>query len=56
MTVEYEGPYSASKAALNSFARCVALEEAPRGVRANTLSPGMIITPIHTKSSEKTEE
>ncbi len=44
------GPYSyvgyeASKAALCRFARSVALEGAPFGVRANTVVPGMIDTP-----------
>lgn len=44
------GPYSyvgyeASKAALGRFARSVALEAAPNGVRANTVVPGMIDTP-----------
>jgi NAD(P)-dependent dehydrogenase (short-subunit alcohol dehydrogenase family) len=44
------GPYSyvgyeASKAALGRFARSVALEGAPHGVRANTVVPGMIDTP-----------
>lgn len=44
------GPYSyvgyeASKAALGRFARSVALEAAPSGVRANTVVPGMIDTP-----------
>ena len=38
--------YASSKGALNSFMRCLALEIAPRGVRANVIQPGMIETPI----------
>lgn len=37
--------YSASKAALRSFARTWAAELAPRHIRANVLSPGPIDTP-----------
>lgn len=38
--------YSASKGALNSFARSLALELAPRSIRVNTISPGMVKTPL----------
>lgn len=38
--------YSATKAAVNSFSRVLAIELAPRGVRVNVLSPGPIDTPI----------
>lgn len=37
-------PYCVSKAALDHFTRCVALELADKGVRANTVSPGVIDT------------
>lgn len=37
--------YEASKAALNRFARSVAVEFAARGVRANVVLPGLIDTP-----------
>ena len=40
------GPYSASKAALEGIMRCLALEVAARGMRANTLAPGMVDTPL----------
>ena len=38
--------YASSKAALNAFARCLAMEIAPRGMRANVIQPGVIETPI----------
>jgi NAD(P)-dependent dehydrogenase (short-subunit alcohol dehydrogenase family) len=39
-------PYSASKAALEGMMRCLALEIAPRGMRANALVPGIVDTPM----------
>ncbi|GGL49261.1 short-chain dehydrogenase [Pseudomonas brenneri] len=42
--------YSATKAAVNSFGRVLAIELAPRGVRVNVLSPGPIDTPIIGKT------
>ncbi len=36
--------YNASKAALTSLAKTTALEEAPKGVRANIISPGPIMS------------
>jgi NAD(P)-dependent dehydrogenase (short-subunit alcohol dehydrogenase family) len=38
--------YSATKAALRSFARTTAAELAGRGIRVNVVSPGPIVTPI----------
>ncbi len=51
----------ASKAALNHFSRCVAMEEGPNGIRVNTLSPGAVVTPMSTlmtngQPSDKKEE
>jgi NAD(P)-dependent dehydrogenase (short-subunit alcohol dehydrogenase family) len=40
-------PYSASKAGLNNFVQCVAKDLAPFGVRANTISPGMVKTELN---------
>ena len=37
------GSYAASKAGLDHFARCVALEEASKGIRVNVVSPGLIV-------------
>ncbi|HLV79232.1 MAG TPA: SDR family oxidoreductase, partial [Chthonomonadaceae bacterium] len=45
-------PYGTAKAALNHFARMLAQDVGPRGVRVNVVSPGYIQTP----SSGATEE
>ncbi|CAH2051547.1 unnamed protein product, partial [Iphiclides podalirius] len=42
--------YSISKAALNMFTQCVALELGEYGVRANTVSPGPVVTDIMSNS------
>lgn len=41
--------YSATKAALRSFARTLAAEFAPRNIRVNTVSPGLVDTPTFGK-------
>jgi NAD(P)-dependent dehydrogenase (short-subunit alcohol dehydrogenase family) len=41
--------YSATKAAVVSLGKSLAVELAPRGIRVNTLSPGPITTPIYQK-------
>lgn len=41
--------YSATKAALTSLGRTLAVELAPRGIRVNTISPGPVETPILDK-------
>lgn len=38
--------YSASKGAINSFAKVLALELAPRRIRVNCILPGMVWTPL----------
>jgi NAD(P)-dependent dehydrogenase (short-subunit alcohol dehydrogenase family) len=43
--------YSASKAALRSLGRTLAVELLPRGIRVNVVSPGPITTPIFEKSN-----
>lgn len=49
------GIYGAGKAALSSALKYAALEFAPKQIRINTISPGMIITPMHTEG-DVTEE
>jgi NAD(P)-dependent dehydrogenase (short-subunit alcohol dehydrogenase family) len=46
------GPYAASKAALEGFMRALALEVAPRGMRANALAPGLVDTPLVNDDAE----
>ena len=41
--------YSATKAAIISFGKTLAVDLAPRGIRVNTVSPGPITTPIYEK-------
>lgn len=43
------GIYGAAKAALSSFIKFVALEFADKGIRANSICPGMVYTPMHTE-------
>lgn len=38
--------YGTSKAAINSFMKFAALEMAPKGIRVNTICPGMVETPL----------
>ena len=40
-------PYSASKAANINFAQVLAKDLAPHGIRVNTVSPGMVKTPLN---------
>nr|BAN20682.1 hypothetical protein [Riptortus pedestris] len=41
--------YCMSKATIEQFTRCVALELAPNQVRVNAVSPGVIVTPIQKR-------
>jgi NAD(P)-dependent dehydrogenase (short-subunit alcohol dehydrogenase family) len=45
--------YTASKGALNALARSIAVDEAPFGVRANTVCPGSVDTPMLRSSARK---
>jgi len=47
MGSQTDPPYSASKAANINFAQCMAKDLAPRGVRVNTVCPGMVQTPLN---------
>ena len=48
--------YAASKAAIAATVRCLAIELAPLGIRANVVAPGLIITPMMGAYAKQTEE
>lgn len=48
--------YSASKGAINSFAKVMALELAPKNIRVNCILPGMVWTPLIEHSSLSVEQ
>ena len=48
--------YAASKGALISAARVMALEMAPREIRVNTISPGTVLTPMMQKALDAMNE
>ena len=41
--------YNISKAGLDQFTRCVSLELAPKGVRVNSVNPGVIVTELQKR-------
>lgn len=45
--------YSASKGAIVAYAKCLALELAPRQIRVNCICPGMVWTDLITKDVDK---
>lgn len=51
--------YCISKAALDQFTKCVAIDLAPKGIRVNSINPAMIRTPIFEKlglNAKETEQ
>ncbi|RNA22148.1 3-oxoacyl-[acyl-carrier- ] reductase -like [Brachionus plicatilis] len=48
-------PYCISKAALDQFTKCVALEVADKGVRVNSVNPGVIVTNLHRRAGQSEE-
>jgi len=48
--------YSATKGAISAAARAMAMELAPRRIRVNTISPGLIRTPMIEESFSKLSE
>ena len=44
--------YCVSKAAVDAFVRCMALELAPKRIRINSVMPGEVLTPMGLKSRE----
>jgi NAD(P)-dependent dehydrogenase (short-subunit alcohol dehydrogenase family) len=47
--------YCVSKAAIDQFTRCAALELAPKGVRVNAVNPGVVRTNLHLNSGMNEE-
>jgi NAD(P)-dependent dehydrogenase (short-subunit alcohol dehydrogenase family) len=45
--------YISAKAALESYAKVLALELAPRGIRSNSISPAFVRTPMLDNTAEK---
>lgn len=48
--------YNMSKSAVDQFTRCVALELAGKGVRCNSINPGVIVTDIHKRGGMTEDE
>lgn len=48
--------YCMSKAALDQFTKCSALELAPKGIRVNSVNPGVIITPLQRRGGMSESE
>jgi NAD(P)-dependent dehydrogenase (short-subunit alcohol dehydrogenase family) len=48
--------YCVSKAALDQFTRCLALELGPRGVRVNAVNPGVVVTNLHKRGGMSDED
>lgn len=48
--------YNVSKAAVDQFTRCVALELAPKGVRVNCVNPGVILTELQKRGGLNNEQ
>lgn len=47
--------YCVSKAAMDQFTRCTALELAAHGVRVNAVNPGVVVTNLHKRSGMEDE-
>ncbi len=50
------GAYSGSKAAVNQFTCCAAMEAAPYNVRLNVVAPGSVVTPGQQAAFRKNEK
>lgn len=48
--------YCMSKSAIDQFTRCVALELAAKGVRVNSVGPGVIVTEVHKRAGLDEEQ
>lgn len=56
-TIQFPGvlSYCISKAGIDQLTRCAALELAPKGVRVNSVNPGVIITNCHKRAGMSEE-
>lgn len=51
-----DGVYSATKGAISSYARVLAMEQATKKIRVNCIQPGMVKTPLLEKGPLSVEE
>lgn len=52
MGYKAKAEYCVSKAAIDAFVRCAALEYANRGIRINSIMPGEVLTPMAIRARE----
>jgi NAD(P)-dependent dehydrogenase (short-subunit alcohol dehydrogenase family) len=52
----YATTYVATKGAITAFTKALAIDEAPNGVRVNSVSPGNIMTPLWQESIDASPE
>lgn len=50
VALHHHGPYCASKAGLIGLTKCMASEWGPKGITANTISPGPVMTELGKKA------
>ncbi|MBO9521392.1 MAG: SDR family oxidoreductase [Nocardioidaceae bacterium] len=55
MGYPFTAPYTASKGGAEALARCLAVELAPRGIRVNIVSPGLVKTDMTIRMQEDPE-
>jgi len=48
--------YSMSKAALDSFTKCLAMEMAPQGVRVNSVNPGSVVSRLYRRGEHAMDD